>query len=202
MRFRWSLVFARNYGVPQNRPRVLLVGLRKDILDSCHSVDSTLDPMDALACGFLPRGEEGLFPHLEDLLGDLVDPKVTDSLRTGNLPSGPFETTSYPKRAQNVIQSCLRTPPPWDTRKRVQLTEQEYSKHKPRVVEKFDHMLANNGEIPARFATKKFSQRVLPANWGNREPYITATSLPDDYIHYCAPRTLTVREWARPSTVS
>lgn len=27
---RWSLVSARDYGVPQNRPRVFLVGIRKD----------------------------------------------------------------------------------------------------------------------------------------------------------------------------
>ena len=29
---------------------------------------------------------------------------------------------------------------------------------------------------------------------------ITATSLPDDYVHYGQPRILTVREWARLQT--
>ncbi|WP_299374353.1 DNA cytosine methyltransferase, partial [uncultured Kiloniella sp.] len=33
--------------------------------------------------------------------------------------------------------------------------------------------------------------------WGNKEPNMTATSLPDDYVHYSQPRILTVREWAR-----
>ena len=46
--------------------------------------------------------------------------------------------------------------------------------------------------------TKNFSQRVLKAKWGNSTPNITATSLPDDYVHYSQPRNIfTVREWAR-----
>ena len=32
---------------------------------------------------------------------------------------------------------------------------------------------------------------------GENGPTITATSLPDDYVHYEQPRILTVREWAR-----
>ena len=31
-------------------------------------------------------------------------------------------------------------------------------------------------------------------------PTITATSLPDDYVHYSLPRVPTVREWARLQT--
>lgn len=194
---RWSLVYAKDYGVPQNRPRVLLVGIRKDILDACPSIDPKADAEDAVKCGFLPAGQPGTFPHLSDLLGDLVDPAVADKLRSARFSSGTFETTSYPRPARTAIQKHLRTPPPWDPNGRVRLTEQEYSKHKWAVVDKFDHMLANNGEIPEHYKTRKFSQRVLPAHWGNKEPHMTATSLPDDYVHYCQPRILTVREWAR-----
>jgi len=194
---RWSLVFAKDYGVPQNRPRVLLVGIRKDILESCPSLDPNADPEDAVACGFLPRGRAGTFPDLSDLLGDLVDPAIADVLRSGDFAPGTFETKSYPKAARTTIQKHLRRPAPWNPDGRTRLSEQEYSKHKREVVDKFDHMLANNGEIPERFKTKKFSQRVLKAKWGNGEPNMTATSLPDDYVHYSQPRILTVREWAR-----
>jgi DNA (cytosine-5)-methyltransferase 1 len=55
----------------------------------------------------------------------------------------------------------------------------------------------NDGDIPASFRTKKFAQRLLPERWGRAGPTITATSLPDDYVHFAQPRTLTVREWAR-----
>ena len=48
--------------------------------------------------------------------------------------------------------------------------------------------------------TKKFNQRVLPRKWLNGTPNITVTSLPDDYVHYEQPRSITVREWARLQT--
>ena len=194
---RWSLVYAKDYGVPQNRPRVLLVGIRKDVIQACASLDPAKDPEDAIACGFLPAGEGGGYPHLEELLGDLVDANVAEILRSGKFAPGRFETTAYPHRPREAVQQLLRTPPPWDPSRRVTLTEQEYSKHKWQVVDKFDHMLQNKGAIPEHYKTRKFSQRVLRARWGNDGPNITATSLPDDYVHYCQPRILTVREWAR-----
>ena len=61
-------------------------------------------------------------------------------------------------------------------------------------------MIAENGEIPEEFRTKKFAQKVLPRVWGVKGPTITTTSLPDDYVHYKQPRSLTVREWARLQT--
>lgn len=193
---RWSLVFAKDYGVPQNRPRVLLVGIRKDVLEGCDFLDPSADREDAVACGFLPKGEAGNYPDLVDLLGDLVDDAAGEILRSGSFTSGPFETTVYPRPASTPIQRILRAPKPGE-RARTRLTEHEYSKHKPDVVAKFAHMLANGGEIPEHFQTKKFSQRALKPRWGNGGPNITATSLPDDYVHFSQPRILTVREWAR-----
>lgn len=49
-RVAWRLVFAKDYGVPQNRPRVLVVGLRDDI--KVAGEDPSSD--DAIARGFLP----------------------------------------------------------------------------------------------------------------------------------------------------
>lgn len=194
---RWKLVFAKNYGVPQNRPRVLLVGIRKDIVTATDLVNPNAHPEDALKCGFLPSAGESTFPDLVDLLGDLVDDRVEEILRSQNFAAGAFATTEYPSKPKSDVAKALRRPPTWAPNMKVTLTEQEYSKHKLAVVEKFDHMLANNGDIPDRFKTKKFSQRVLRKHWGNHEPNITATSLPDDYVHFCQPRILTVREWAR-----
>ena len=58
-------------------------------------------------------------------------------------------------------------------------------------------MIKNNGRIPPRFKTKKFSQKVLKPVWEDSGPNITITSLADDYVHWAQPRTLTVRECAR-----
>lgn len=194
---RWRLVFAKDYGVPQNRPRVLLVGIRRDILDTCDWLDAMADPEDAVVCRFLPAGKSGTYPDFLDLLGDLVDPEVDAILRSGTFPKGRFETRMYPTQPSTLDQKALRAPPPWMNGELITLTEQVYSRHKPEIVSKFVHMLENDGEVPEHARTKKFSQRLLRGRWGNAEPNLTVTSLPDDYVHFSQPRILTVREWAR-----
>lgn len=185
----YDLVFAKNYGVPQNRPRVLLVGLRRDLAGAPAGLNGDLDAVEK---GFLP-GPTGLpAPDIEEILGDLVDPGYENGGATLCYPIGP----------QNQLQRQLRTE--LDGRlmgRGSAVTEQEYSRHSPHVLAKFKAMLARpDHSIPPRFRTKKFAQRVLPARWGERGPSITAASLSDDYVHYCQPRSLTVREWARLQT--
>jgi DNA-methyltransferase (dcm) len=193
---RYSLVRASDYGVPQNRPRVLLVGIREDIVRDTSLIDLTADKQDAVKCGLLPTGEPSEAPGLEELLGDLVDPVVERILESQDFPPGKFETTTYPRPPQSMIQRLLRAPAPTHERRTGQLTDHEYSKHAARIVKKFKNMIAH-GEIPVEARTKKFAQKVLPRDWGNGRPTITATSMPDDYVHYSQPRILTVREWAR-----
>jgi DNA (cytosine-5)-methyltransferase 1 len=130
-------------------------------------------------------------PSIADVLSDLVD----QDWHPGGL------TDRYPRGAESIFQENMRT-----TKTGLVLhsgepvSEHLYSKHSEKVIEKFTYMLEHNGEIAEDMKTKKFAQRLLPAEWGPRGPHITATSLPDDYIHYKQPRTLTVREWARLQT--
>ncbi len=175
----WRLVFAKDFGVPQNRPRVLMVGLREDIpFSAADSQDKGLIPVGNLTG-----------PDPVDLFSDLVDPNWR---KFG-------ETKTYLKNPESEIQEFLRAEYKGrQFQKGNLLTEQEYSNHSEAVIEKFTFMLANGkDQLPEHMKTKKFSQRVLPARWGKNGPSITATSLPDDYVHYLQPRVLTVREWAR-----
>jgi len=182
----YKLVFAKDYGVPQNRPRVLMVGIRKDV-KSALLVEGDSD--DAVARGFLPPPSGKPAPSPVELLGDLVDPDYENG---GTTPA-------YPSKAATAIQKWLRTPREGGAplKKGDPVTEHEYSKHSSRIVQKFTAMLENDGVVPEAFKTKKFAQRVLPQAWGKEGPTITATSLPDDYVHFAQPRILTVREWAR-----
>ena len=174
----YALVYAKDYGVPQNRPRVLLVGIREDIPWKSNST---------IAGGRLPE-PVGHGPDLSDLLGDLIDPQWT------NLA----ETTAYPNAATSKIQQQLRTDRTGAVaRKGSPITEMEYSNHSAEVTKKFNYMLKHGGSITREMQTKKFAQRLLPPKWTTKGPSITATSLPDDYVHYAQPRVLTVREWAR-----
>jgi len=178
-----KLVFAKEYGVPQNRPRVLLVGIRKDIGVKPNS--------ELTAGGFLPEPIGG-YPDLIDLLGDLVDVNYTN----GGV------TEKYPNSIESDIQKWLRTNPINNKvfPKGHIVTEQEYSNHNPQVLSKFKYMLKHNGKISEEMKTKKFAQRLLTEKWDKDGPNITATSLADDYVHFSQPRVLTVREWARLQT--
>ncbi|OUW48753.1 MAG: DNA (cytosine-5-)-methyltransferase [Candidatus Pelagibacter sp. TMED196] len=174
--FVHSLIQSKNYGVPQNRPRVLLVGIRKDI-----NFNVTKD-------NIFPK-QDSTYPDLGELLSDLIDNNYDK-----NYVSNKY--LSFPK---TNIQKLLRTKKDGKTilKKGDKLTEQEYSKHSDKVIRKFKYMINNNGKIPQKFKTKKFAQRLLPKKWNGQGPNITATSLPDDYVHFSQPRCLTVREWAR-----
>lgn len=177
-----ALVLAKNYGAPQNRPRVLIIGVRDDI-----NLNPWLKINTKIANGFLPLPTYGA-PDFIDLLGDLVDP----NFKYGG------SNFFYVNKAKTQIQKMLRTDQNGVVSlKGSVLTEQEYSKHSDRVIERFKYMLKNNGEIPLHLKTKKFSQRLLPARWKDSGPNITATSLTDDYVHFSQARVLTVREWAR-----
>jgi DNA (cytosine-5)-methyltransferase 1 len=181
----YALVRAYDYGVPQNRPRVLLVGIRDDVKRRAAKILTS-----KLAGGFLPP-PTGEAPDLEDLLADLIDPLYEPGATT----------IAYPCPATTDVQRSLRTAKR-DGASRVlakgeALTEHTYSKHSHRIQRKFRAMQEGDGNIPASFRTKKFAQRLLPERWGSEGPTITATSLPDDYVHFAQPRTLTVREWAR-----
>lgn len=176
-----ALVHAKNYGVAQNRPRVLLVGIRNDIFKPSISSLSTV------AQGFLPDPTYNA-PDLIDLLGDLIDPNYTNG----------GKTDFYPSPAKNELQKSFRTTLEGKALpKGAKLTEHVYSKHSDIVLNKFKIMIERNGVIPENLKTKKFAQRLLPSKWGESGPSITATSLPDDYVHFAQPRILTVREWAR-----
>jgi DNA (cytosine-5)-methyltransferase 1 len=177
-----SLLLAKDYGVPQNRPRVILIGVRSDVVPSIMPA--------GIEGGMLPAPIQGA-PDLVDLLSDLVDPNWT--------PGG--ETTKYLTKPLSKVQDQLRRRPDGTLMaKGSVLTEQEYANHRPEVMAKFKHMIANNGEITEAMKTKKFAQRLLPEHWTDKGPSITATSLPDDYVHFSQPRIPTVREWARLQT--
>lgn len=193
----WHLVRAKDYGVPQNRPRVLLVGVRNDL--NWKPLVNGLDEDGILLHDSVHRAG-GLLPSptlrpptIDDLLSDLVDPDYEPGQTSTNVYPSPVS------KNKNSVQRLLRTDKSGQNifPKGHILTEHDYSRHKDHVVEKFKYMLENEGKIHAKHKTKKFAQRVLPREWKNGEPSITATSLPDDYVHFSQPRVPSVREWAR-----
>lgn len=181
---KYKLVHAKDYGVPQNRPRVLIVGIKSTL------VKNHTDDMDAVSGGFLPD-IIGDYPNLKEIFSDIID----KGFEYGG------ETKIYPSNPKTSWQADLRTMPNGKLlRKGDPMTEHEYSNHNQRTRTKFQSMINNKGVIADEFKTKKFAQRLLPKEWGNKGPTITITSLPDDFVHYEQARTPTVRECARMQT--
>lgn len=179
---RDAVVLAKDYGVPQNRPRVLIVGVRRDL---------GFNPrLDSPANGLLPN-PAGLPPDPLDVLGDLLDETYEGKRATTEYPRKPTALTTWFRTDPETGHVAAAGDP---------LTEHEYSQHKANIVSKFRYMLDNNGAIREQDQTKKFAQRVMPERWGPQGPTMTTTTLPDDYVHFRQPRILTVREWARMQT--
>lgn len=179
----FELVHAKDFGVPQNRPRIIMIGIREDLVGK-NSLD--IGPNN------LNLNRTFNYPNPSELLSDLVDPKW--------IPGS--NTDKYLFEAKNNFQRNLRTHHLTGKalRKGDVITEHDYSKHSDEVIKKFTYMLNHDGQIHHSMKTKKFAQRLLPASWPSTGPNITATSLPDDYVHFSQPRVLTVREWARLQT--
>jgi DNA (cytosine-5)-methyltransferase 1 len=79
-------------------------------------------------------------------------------------------------------------------------TSMRLAKHSEAVVEKFETIQREvapgqrvDAALRAKLKTSKHRVHLLDPN----RPSVTITTLPDDFIHYSEPRTLTVRECAR-----
>ncbi|MGD8214809.1 DNA cytosine methyltransferase [Aestuariimicrobium sp. Y1814] len=174
-----KLLFASDYGVPQNRPRLILIGLRSDIAPSFPDKGRWHPP------------KQGPAPDPIDVLGDLVD----DAWPTT------AQTLTYPKPATTPFAREMRKPQNGGEplSKGAELSEQEYSRHSPAVTTRFREIRLT-GSIPDNLKTRKFAQRPIPKRWGAAGPTITVASLPDDFVHFAQDRACTVREWARLQT--
>lgn len=179
----WELLFAKDFGVPQNRPRIIMIGIRSDV-----NVLTAKDIQNI----FQSQKFQTIAPNPIELLGDLIDPSWVSG----------GSTVIYPSAPKNKIQEMLRYNPISKniSKKGDPLTDHDYARHSPQVLKKFKYMLAHEGKITPSMQTKKFAQRLIPEYWGEKGPFITATSLPDDYVHFSQPRVLSVREWARLQT--
>ena len=197
-----TLLHAYGFGVPQNRPRVMIMGIRKDILAKSDIDQVQFDPTrsDQSYASQL-RNNGGFFPTWND--EDIVAPDPIDVLSDLDFEGWETGKPYYKKMPQSDFQKFLRMGVQKDVNGREILSDHEVSKHRPHVVERFQYMLDHNitrrEQLPERMRTRKFNQKPLPVRWTNK-PSMTVTSLPDDYVHYKLPRTLSVREWARLQT--
>ena len=178
------------YGVPQKRQRYILVGIKKEYQ---LKADKFFDLLTENRADFFKEKKlEKDITSLSDAISDLLQSNGTEeSPDTKNFRAGIYTkaTTSYQKLMRKDKNISNKIP-----------NSHRFANHKNETVEKFQYILnfgrANKNisdEIKAKYKMKK--RTVVPLC--SKSPTPTLTTLPDDYIHYCEPRILTVREYAR-----
>ena len=199
-----GLVRGYGFGVPQNRPRVMIIGIKDEFLRNKKKTSRLYLPEPEKGKklhkpminelenrgGLFPRWHRINAPDLIDVIGDLDFDGWTSE--NPHYPTPDSELSDFAREMRKGVQDKDR------------VMDHKFPNHSERIVEKFQFMIDNQitkkEDMPPRFRTKKFNQRVTPKKWGSSKPWITVTSLPDDYVHYANPRTFSVREWARIQT--
>lgn len=211
-----------NYGVPQNRERVLFIGCRKDqkFIDNIpHTVseDEKVSVFEALYdLDFISNNEE--VHHYENVdiskqyngtakkMKQLVKARCisgkpnnnkgksyADWSKNGRL-NGRFSNSSKPFYVRNE-EALNNEEKVYDV-----LHNHKTSNQSKNVIKKLEIILNEGDYKKAKLkleqnglASNKRNYNVLKAE--NQSPTVMTT--PDDYIHYNSPRSLTVREMAR-----
>ena len=185
-----QLVDFSQFGVPQKRTRFILVGIRKDYQTSVK-VEDFFRTIKQNKYDFLVSKGLEMNPNLEDAISDLLirQENIIDSPDSKNYKSCKY---SSPKSMYQVLmRKELETEVPDSHR---------FAKHAEYTVKLFSTLINNttkgkrlSNKERRKFGVKKRSIVVLDPD----TPTPTITTHPDDYIHYCEPRILTVREYAR-----
>lgn len=188
-----NYIHSEHYGVPQKRTRFIMIGIRKDIL---NSEVSPFDLLDSIRPSFLLSKNLPKEPvTVQMAIGDLEVSKSQLVHHSGSEKRG-FKKIDYkPPKRLNCYQSIMR-----NGLNGLKPNGLRIARHKPTTIEKFEYIqkvcrpgLGLTEEQKKNIGTKKQVISVLDPD----QPSRTLTTLPDDLLHYSEPRILTVRENAR-----
>lgn len=207
------VVLSSNYGVPQNRERVLFIGCRKDqelITDIPYTTESdkvciyeAISDLDFIGNGVMETSYKEVAPNPE--LDSLIKRRSIDGKisakgltyaewsRKGRLSHRfNIEETFYVRNLEDLDND--------DSHITYDLYNHQTSEQKPSVHERLkviatcgDYDKAKEELIKRGLNTDKRNYSVLNPN--GQSP--TVVTMPDDFIHYSAHRAMTVREMAR-----
>jgi DNA (cytosine-5)-methyltransferase 1 len=188
-----KILHAKEFGVPQNRPRFILVGIRKELIaERGPSIETFFDSLAQDRRAFLESKDlYHTHPTVHNAISDLISVggAMHECLENPRFQQGAYgkQTTNYQRLMHGDLNGAIAD-------------SHRFARHKPTTVEKFECFQLNctrgrkiTQEERGKYANKKHTVCVLHPN----QPAPTVTTLPDDMIHYDEPRILTVREMAR-----
>lgn len=186
-----QLIDFSKYGIPQKRTRFILVGIKKSLVEKNLELnkETFFNNLEENKNEFLINKGLELNPTLEDAISDLLRNNGTRESETPKFREGVYGEIN--SKFQKYVRKYKRTDSTVDSHR--------FAKHTDVVKNRFQIALNENlksYEYRERFKLKKSSTKILDKD----KPTPTITTLPDDYIHYCEPRIMTVREYARIQT--
>ncbi|EPW6950685.1 DNA cytosine methyltransferase [Vibrio parahaemolyticus] len=183
-----------DFGVPQKRTRFIMIGIKKELVDTNFKNPFEIiseSRRDFLISKKLPLRQV----KVKDAISDLLVNNNGVIHHSGSQENG-FKQINYippakPSKYLRTIRKGAGKNKPNSLR---------LARHKASTIEKFRNIqkickpgISLNDQMRLEIGTKKQAITVLNEN----EPSKTLTTLPDDLLHYCEPRILTVREMAR-----
>lgn len=185
---------AKDFGVPQIRPRYILFGLRRDLCP--QNSDLRFDP----------------FGKLKDIIGSFLVSKglptdrpvtvreaISDLKRSSSRLHPSDDTVGFKQGSYGTQESAFQRLM-HGSMNETKADSHRFPNHLPTTIDRFTWLQKNcmkgkklRPEDMGEYATRKHSTCILAAD----EPSHTVTTLPDDLVHYSQPRVLTVREMAR-----
>lgn len=187
-----QLVNFGEYGVPQKRTRFILVGIRQDIKGaSVEKAKSFFGKLEENKFSFLQQKNIPISPTVEEALSDLISSNgVVDTPDRKGFKSGLY--TPPTSKYQNFVRE--------GTKQLLFPNSHSFAKQTMPVINRLKYILSATTECKDIGETMKSmlgitTQVLIPLKPHEQSP--TVTSHPDDMIHYCEPRILTVRECAR-----
>ena len=175
-----------NFGVPQRRERFILFASKK------ISPELFFKTLDENVRPFLGEKKLSRKVSIKSALSDLE--RCNGQVRCPD--SKGFMSGLYGNAKTNYQRFCRQ-----GMRKGNVPDSHRFAKHKEETVRRFQELLALENIrdrnishlLQTEYGIKKNCFSVLDPSI----PAPTLTSNPDDHVHYCEPRTLTVREYAR-----
>jgi len=181
---RNKIVDFSEFGIPQRRKRFILVGMLDEF------AEQYFESIYRRKKAFLESKGLKEYVSLWEALSDLERKHgEVDSLEYPGFKEGVYGKTesSYQKWVRSQRDKKLPD-------------SHRFANHRKEIIDRMKFILENcprdrglTEDFKSRLGLKK--QCITPlGGWSNCP---SLTTLPDDYIHYCEPRILTVREYAR-----
>jgi DNA (cytosine-5)-methyltransferase 1 len=187
-----QLIRAMDVGVPQFRPRYILLAIRKDVLKGKPQFDPFSDFKARRKLFLKTKGLPVKRPvTVRQAISDL---ETAGATLVECVDSPRFKQIQYTRPRSNyqrLLHGTLNGTAPNSLR---------LAQHTDEVEKRFGQIISTcrkgvqlNAADRKRFGLKKHC--VVPLD--PARPSHTLTTLPDDFLHYSEPRILTVREYAR-----